>query len=100
MGKTETKKTVIHDEVLHETPADFKPEDEMVDIHIQANRLSDTEINSSLKVQMHCHETFVIDVFTELLKGDQALYDIIKTALVNVKLEQLLEDKLVKRGEA
>ena len=100
MGKTERKKTVIHDEVMHEAPADFKPEDEMVDIHIQANRLSDTNVSSSLKVQMHCHETFVIDVFTELLKGDQALYDIIKTALVNVKLEKMLEDKLVTRGEA
>ena len=100
MGKTERKKTVIRDEVLNETPEDFNPADEMLDIHIQANRVSDTEVRSSLKVQMHCHEGFAIDMFTELFKSDKALYEIVKRALVNVKLEQMLEDKLTLRGEA
>lgn len=102
MGKKETteKKTVIHDEILDQAPADFKPEDELVNIHIQAKRLSDTEIKSSIKVQMHCHENFVEDVFTQMLKGDSVLCDIMKRAIINVKFEELLENKLTVKGEA
>lgn len=100
MGKTEEKKTVIRDEILDHAPEDFKPEDEMLDIHIEARRISETETKSSVKVHMHCHENFVEDIFVEMLKGDPVLCEVIARALVSVKLETMLENKLTIKGQA